>query len=187
MKVHFDSFFLYKMLSKSTCCFAFNGWTMLEKMEYGWIPSFSKCNQINGCYLFLALHEILKICHIFYGIDVWFDDIWYGVYVSFEKMICFSWFGKFSINNVSLFSTTNLVVVNSILSQSTFYNADTKCIHKINLNNLNEHFLCFKRSCQVEYVSFYDISIIAKGENNNNKFIYWFSGLLIETNPMNNI
>jgi hypothetical protein len=93
----------------------------------------------------------------------------------FEKMICFSWFGKISISNVSLFSTTNLVVVNSIRSQSTFYNANTKCIHKINLNNLNEHFLCFKRSCQVEYVSFYDISIIAKGENNNEVgwFIYW--------------
>jgi hypothetical protein len=90
----------------------------------------------------------------------------------FEKSICSSRFGKISISNVSLFSTSNLVVVNYILSQSTFYNVNAKCIHKINLNNLNEHFICFKRSCQVEYVHFCDISIIAKGENNNNKIIY---------------
>jgi len=57
----------------------------------------------------------------------------------------------------------------------------------INLNNLNEHFICFKRPCQVEYVRFCDISIIAKGENNNNKIIYWLLELLIETDPMNNI
>jgi len=47
----------------------------------------------------------------------------------FEKSISSSRFGKISISNVSLFSTSNLVVVNYILSQSTFYNVNAKCIH----------------------------------------------------------
>jgi hypothetical protein len=63
---------------------------MFEKIEYGWISSFSNAMKELKIdfYLFLDLYEILKICHFFHAMEIWFDNIWYMKYVFFfEELI----------------------------------------------------------------------------------------------------
>ncbi len=114
-------------------------------------PWFHPCvtilNQLKiSCYFFFDSHETLNICHIFptpwkFGLMTFNTKF---VFL-FEKLIWFSWFGKFSIHNVSFFSTTNLLIFNFISSQSTFVMFVMllfKCIHEFILNNLKGNFFC---------------------------------------------
>ncbi len=85
-------------------------------------PMCDNIESIENCLFFVFWFIwLLNICHIFpmpwkFGLMTFKTKY---VFL-FEKLIWFSWFGKISIHNVSLFSTANLLIFNFISSQSRF-------------------------------------------------------------------